>query len=130
MKIKITKPLKAFAFLSVFGFISGVVNGLFGTGGGIVAVFALSHIPFFKNLLSARELFATTLFAAFLMSLSSVFIYARMGGAGFAAALPFLPAALLGGCAGAFLQDKIKTAVLAKIFALLVLYAGAVLIWR
>ncbi len=130
MKIKITKPLVAFAFLAVFGFASGAVNGLFGTGGGIVAVFALSHIPFFKNLLPARALFATTLFAAFLMSLSSVFIYARTGRVDFAAALPFLPAALAGGCAGAFLQDKIKTAVLSKIFALLVLYAGLTLIWR
>ncbi len=130
MKINISKPLKAFAFLALCGFVSGTVNGLFGTGGGIVAVFALSNIPFFKSLLSPKEVFATTLFAAFLMSLSSVFIYVRAGTADVRAALPFLPAALLGGCAGAFLQDKIKTSVLSKIFALLVLYAGITLIWR
>ena len=130
MRIKISKPFIAFAFLLVCGFLSGTVNGLFGTGGGIIAVFALSHVPFFQNCLSPKEVFATTLFSAFIMSLSSVFIYARNGGVDFSAALPYLPAALAGGCAGAFLLDKIKTGVLSKIFALLVLYAGATLRWR
>ncbi len=130
MKIKTTKPFLSLAFLLVCGFLSGAVNGLFGTGGGIIAVFALSNVPFFKSFLSPKEVFATTLCAAFIMSLSSVFIYARTGGIDFSAALPHLPAALAGGGAGAFLLDKIKTGVLAKIFALLVIYAGAMLIWR
>lgn len=130
MRIKTAKPFLAIAFLLLCGFAAGTVNGLFGTGGGIIAVFALANVPFFKNLLSPKEIFATTLCAAFIMSLSSVFIYARASGADFSAAIPHLPPALAGGYVGALLLDKVKTGALKKIFALLVLYAGAMLIWR
>ena len=130
MHIKINRPLCALIFLVCGGIISGVVNGVFGTGGGIIAVFTLSHLPFFKNCFEKKDIFAMTLFICFLMSLSSAFLYVRRGLASISSALPYVLPAIAGGTAGAFALDKIKTGVLSKIFAFLTIYAGVSLIFR
>ncbi|MBO5024288.1 MAG: sulfite exporter TauE/SafE family protein [Clostridia bacterium] len=117
-------------FLCVCALAAGVVNGVFGTGGGIITVFALSRLSRTNTSLSKKDIFATTLFACFAMSLSSAAIYALSGKASPEDALPYLLPAALGGVFGALLMDKIKPAVLSKIFALLVIWAGISLIMR
>lgn len=119
---------KNVVFLALGGFVSGVVNGVFGTGGGIITVFTLSLV--LKDKFDKKDIFAMTLFACFFMSLLSAFIYSNNGKVNITDALPYAVPALLGGTFGAFLLDKLSSAILSKIFALLVIYAGITLFMR
>lgn len=130
MHLKFGRAISVFLCLALGGFLSGTVNGVFGTGGGILAVFVLSRLLAGSNEYEKKDIFAMTLFSCFFMSLSSAVIYAHAGHAEPSDALPYLLPALLGGTAGAFLLDKIKPALLSKIFALLVIYAGVTLFTR
>ncbi|MBQ9745465.1 MAG: TSUP family transporter [Clostridia bacterium] len=130
MKFKIHRPACALLFLLLGGFAAGVVNGVFGTGGGIIAVFVFSNIPFFAGVFAKKDVFAMTLFVCFIMSLSSAVLYLGAGNASAGTSLPFLLPAAAGGALGALLLDKIKTSLLSKIFAALVIYAGAALFLR
>lgn len=130
MKFRIHRSAAALLFLLLGGFAAGVVNGVFGTGGGIVTVFVLSNVPFFRGAFARKDIFAMTLFSCFIMSLSSAFLYLRAGSASFGSASAYLLPAAAGGVLGAFLLDKIKLPLLSKIFSALVIYAGASLFLR
>ncbi len=113
-------------FLMLTGLCAGVVNGLLGTGGGILVVIMLGY---FYPKLPPKDRFACALTVMLPTSLVSIFFWAKK--------LPELPLILryslpaaVGGLVGGFLLDKIKTAWLAKLFALLTIYAGAVMLIR
>ena len=129
MHLKFGSAFAVFVCLALGGFISGTVNGVFGTG-GIISVFVLSRLFRGESAPEKKDIFAMTLFSCFFMSVSSAVIYVHAGHATPADALPYVLPALLGGTAGAFLLDKIKPALLSKIFALLVIYAGVTLFTR
>ena len=130
MHIKYCKETSAFLFLLLGGLASGLVNGVFGTGGGIVAVFVFSHIPFFKNVFGTKDIFAMTLTVGFIMSLSSAFTYCLGGIADVKSVIPYIIPAAAGGISGAFLFGKINSCVLRTVFALLTIYAGITLMTR
>ncbi len=107
-------------FILFFALLGGFFNGLLGTGGGIVLVFLLSRIPS----LSKTEVFATTVFCIFLMSLLTAVLYFKEGMIDLSfSSQVFVPAAV-GGAAGALLLGKIKPSLLQKLFACMVLYSG------
>ncbi len=130
MHLKLRRAKSGVLFLCLCALAAGVVNGIFGTGGGIVIVFALSRFSRTHAAISKKDIFAATLFACFAMSLSSAAIYALSGKASPEDALPYLLPAAAGGVFGALLMDRIKASVLSKIFALLVIWAGISLIMR
>ncbi len=112
--------------LMLTGLAAGLVNGLLGTGGGILVVLMLGYL---YPKLPQKDRFACALTVMLPTSLVSVFFWARE--------LPELPLILryvipaaAGGLLGGFLLDKIKTKWLAKLFALLTIYAGAVMLIR
>ena len=112
--------------LMLTGLAAGLVNGLLGTGGGILVVLMLGYL---YPKLPPKDRFACALTVMLPTSLVSVFFWARE-----LPELPFIlryviPAAA-GGLLGGFLLDKIKTKWLAKLFALLTIYAGAVMLIR
>ena len=119
-----TKHMKTLLIYIMTGFFAGLVNGLFGTGAGIVFVFFFSALAF-----PADKTFATTNITVLLISTVSLFLYLKnrtltpellpyfFKGA-------FLPA-LTGGAVGSILLAKLKGSFLTRLFCVLVI-VGAI----
>lgn len=112
--------------LMLTGLAAGLINGLLGTGGGILVVLMLG---FFYPKLPPKDRFACALTVMLPTSALSMLFWA-----GELAVMPrlfrwLLPAAA-GGLLGGFLLDRLQTRWLAKLFALLTIYAGAVMLMR
>ena len=111
--------------LAVLSFFAGMLNGLLGTGGGMVLFFSLGMLLSGER---GKEAFVISSVGVLAFSVVSAFFYGR-GGSLDTAALPrfALPAAA-GGILGAFLLEKIGTKWLRRLFAGLMLYSGLKLI--
>ena len=107
----------------MFSVLAGAVNGLLGTGGGVVLVLYLGHL-FKEKKDGFKAAVAITLLCTFFMSLSSTAVYLLRGNVTFSDSLPYLIPSVLGGLAGAFIFSKIKPSALNTVFSLLVLWAG------
>lgn len=103
----------------------GVLNGLFGAGGGIVAVAFLGKLD--GNIKSAH---ATSILITLFLSIASSWLYLAHGNVRFADALPYLPGGIIGAVAGALFLRKIPVFWLRKVFAVFVLYSAARLLLR
>lgn len=118
-----------FIILAVSSVISGVINGFVGTGGGIILYFALK---FFRKSgendidseSAMKDIMATIVSAVIPMSVISAAVYMIKGKMIYTELPIYLPAALIGGIAGAFLLDKLKFKIVKKIFAGMIIYAG------
>ena len=95
----------------VIGALSGVLNGLFGSGGGIAAVPLLR-----KAGLEPRKSHATSVVIIFFLSIAAVIGYYIGGRLDFAEALGYIPSGLLGAAIGAVLLKKIDNSLLRRIF--------------
>ena len=119
---------KKIVFLSLgAGALTGLLGSFFGSGGGIVAVFALRRL-FPED--APRDIFASALCIILPMSALSAAVYGFRQGIPWQEALQFLPPSLLGGLAGAWLAGKLKGTALHRIFALLLIFAGGALLFR
>ncbi len=106
------------------GALSGILNGLFGAGGGIIAV------PLFKKSgLSQKEAQATALFMMFFLSVVSAGIYLYEGRLSFSDAAGFLPGGILGGIAASLCFRKIKPELLRKVFGGFVAFSAGRMLW-
>ncbi|RPF48148.1 hypothetical protein EDD70_0961 [Hydrogenoanaerobacterium saccharovorans] len=103
----------------------GVLNGLFGAGGGIVAVGFLSRLD--GNIKSAH---ATAILITLFLSAASSYMYVTSGNVTFSDALPFLPGGMIGAIAGALFLKKIPDFWLRKVFAVFILYSATRLLLR
>lgn len=106
------------------GVSAGFVNGLFGTGGGIILVFALTSVFKDQEEYTARDIFASVIAAILPMSLVSIVSYIESGNVSFADASPYMLSGLVGGVIGAYLLDRINVKLLKHLFAVMVIYAG------
>ncbi len=110
-------------WIILFAILAGAVNGLLGTGGGVVLVLCLGRL--LKNEEGAlKSAIAITLLCTFFMSAVSAAIYLLRGNVTFSDSLPYLLPSVLGGAAGALIFSKIKPSALNTVFSLLVLWAG------
>ncbi len=107
------------------GILIGLLNGLFGAGGGIAAV-AL----FEKNGFSRKSAHATAVSIMLFLSAVSGFLYWQRGYVSLSDVLPFLPGGVLGAALGGWLLPKIPDTWLKKIFSLFILYAAVRLFFR
>ena len=110
--------MKKWKFLLTGG-LSGLLNGLFGAGGGMVVVPMLQ-----RDGLEARRAHATSIAVILPLSLASSALYLSMGRVGFWDAAKFLPGGLLGAWLGAWLLPRIKTSWLHRGFGVIVLYSA------
>ncbi len=108
------------ALLAVCGAVIGAINGLFGAGGGMLAVPVLTYVAG----LSEKKAHATAIAVILPLCAVGAAVYAAKGGYDAGVLLPTVCGVLLGGAAGAAALRKLSAPVLDIIFYGLMLFAG------
>ena len=103
------------------GAITGMLNGLFGSGGGVAAVLILKKL--FKC--NTKEAHATAIMIILPLSITSIIIYFMKSHISVPTAIYTSTGGIIGGFIGARLLKKIKSIWLTKIFGI-VMIIGAV----
>lgn len=111
------------------GLAAGVINGLLGTGGGIILVFALSALCQ-GTLPDRRDVCANALVVTLALTLLSTLLYIRSGNAPPADLSRFVLPGAVGGLAGGLLLGRITPHALGKLFAFLLVVSGAFMLFR
>jgi len=115
---RIKKALASPAGKGFFGISAGLINGLFASGGGLVAVPALT-----AQGLTQQKAQATAL--GFILPISVLSAIGYVLGTGFPEGfLPCAVGASVGGAAGAWLMGRINDVWLNRVFCALMIYAG------
>ena len=111
----------------LIGFFAGVLNGLLGAGGGIILVRGAGKVlP--RDSRDGRDIFANALCVMLPISAVSCIGYALMGELVVNGVGAFMIPAIVGGALGAILLSRISAAFLKRLFALIVIYSGIMLI--
>ncbi|MCL1881591.1 MAG: sulfite exporter TauE/SafE family protein [Oscillospiraceae bacterium] len=100
----------------LIGLSAGVLNGLFGSGGGVVTVPLLE-----RSGVEQRKCHATSVVLIFVLSFISVGMYAINDNLDFVKTLEFIPSGLVGALVGATLLKKVKNNSLKRIFGLIII---------
>lgn len=116
-KLKNLKHSKAYYY--IVGGVTGIANGLFGSGGGMLSV------PLLENTgLEAKKAHASSIAITLPLSVVSTFVYSLKGHINYSLALKFIPLGLLGAIAGSWLLKKISNKILKKIFGVILIISG------
>lgn len=102
------------------GLLAGLCSGLFGSGGGAVAVVALERMCGFGS----KDAHAAAISVMLPLTFAAAAVYCAGGGVDWHTLLFAAPGAVLGGVAGAKLTGRLKSAALDKLFAAAMLCAG------
>lgn len=102
------------------GGLAGLLNGLFGAGGGLVLV------PLFINWLRLEEkkAFATSVAIILPLSIASYVLFCIQGGNVWHEALPYLMGGIVGGGLSILLFRNISAVWLHRLFGILILYGA------
>jgi uncharacterized membrane protein YfcA len=105
---------------AIIGAVSGILNGMFGAGGGLMAV------PLIEKLLKAEPKKAHASSVAIIMPLSviSAFLYYKGEYLDFSYALKFVPLGILGAVVGGILLKKISNLWLRRIFGAVMIFSA------
>ncbi|MBE6750288.1 MAG: sulfite exporter TauE/SafE family protein [Ruminococcaceae bacterium] len=109
----------------IYGLLIGTVNGLLGSGGGIVAVLALKRMGFDQK--SAQQNAVAIILP---ITVFSAALYLMRGNVMLSDALPYIPTGILGAIIGSFIIKKISPKVLRVAFGIFMVYAGIRLLMR
>ena len=115
---------------------AGFINGLLGTGGGILLVLALRAYVRRRtgasdtSIEAQRDVFATALSVMVPISVFSTILYARAGSLALDGFAPMILPSVVGGLLGALLLDKLRLDWLKRLFSLLLLVSGVLMIVR
>lgn len=101
------------------GIFCGAMNGLFGSGGGLVAVPCLEKSGFEVKQAHASAIALTSVF-----SLISCVSYGFSGNLSISDAIKYVPGGLIGALIGAMIMRRIDPALLKRIFGLVMIYSG------
>ena len=111
--------------LVIFGALAGLVNGLFGSGGGMVVVPALKWVG-----VETHHSHATALAVIFPLSLISAVVYYFQQGSSIPGETWVIAAAsVVGALAGACLLQKLKTVVLEVGLSLVMIASAVRMLW-
>ena len=108
------------------GAAAGVVNGLFGAGGGMVLVPLLVRFAKVED----KKAFSSAISIILPLCLISIFVYGMQKIFPISEALPYLIGGLTGGLLGGLLFRKVTPGFLHKIFGLIILWGGFRLLWN
>ncbi|MDD6021725.1 MAG: sulfite exporter TauE/SafE family protein [Acutalibacteraceae bacterium] len=107
------------------GFAVGVINALFGAGGGMIVVPILTGAG-----LSQKEAQATAVSVILPLTAVTCVLYYLNGNLDFKTALEYIPLGFIGALAGSFALRKVSDGILKKVFALFLLWAGGRMIFK
>lgn len=113
---KIKNKLK----LAIIGFITGVLNGLFGAGGGTIIV---PFMVFFLGI-EDHKAHATAISVILPLSLLSSFVYIKNNIVNIPLTVNITVGSIVGGYLGAKLLNKVPINILRKIFGIIMLLAS------
>lgn len=103
----------------LLGAAAGIANGIFGSGGGIIAV------PLLKNAgLETKKAHACSLALTLPFSVISSFFYALDHSIDLKSAFVLIPFGLAGAAAGALCMKRLPTKWLSRIFGIILIIAG------
>lgn len=108
------------ACIAVAGAFIGIVNGIFGAGGGMLAVPALSFILGYDE----KHAHATAIAVILPLCLVSTVVYLVRGSFDWAAVAPTVVGVVIGGILGAMLLKKLSGDLISFLFYGLMLFAG------
>lgn len=112
-------------YLYVMGALVGIANGLFGSGGGIVAVPMLEY-----DKTEVKKAHATSIAITLPLSIISSFVYFSKGSIDIVYALKFIPFGIAGVFIGSKLMMKLSGITLKRIFGVVMIAFGIRLIMR
>lgn len=108
------------------GLITGLVNGLFGSGGGTLVVPALVFILGVDD----HKAHATAISIIFPLSIISTIIYFTNSSIPFKTVIPVTIGGVVGSYIGAKTLNKIPINILRKIFGSVIIYTAIRMIWK
>ena len=111
---------------AIIGSLSGFLNGMFGSGGGLIAV------PLLEKLSNAepKKAHATSVSIILPLSVISAFLYLNHGHLDIYTALKYVPFGILGAIIGGWLLKKFSNKILKKTFAVLLIFAAIRMVVR
>ena len=115
-----SEDLKEKLYMALTGAMTGLANGFFGGGGGMIVVPLMTLLLKLKT----KVAHATALAVILPISVISAFIYFYSGNFDFASGIPTGVGVIVGGAVGAWLLGKISAKWLTKMFAVVMLVAG------
>ncbi len=113
-----TENIKEKLYLILTGVVTGLANGFFGGGGGMIVVPLLTFLLKMKT----KSAHATAIAIILPVSVISAIVYFSVG-------LPSGAGVVLGGIAGAWLLGKLSSKWITRIFAVVMLAAGVKLLF-
>ena len=119
------KNIKKYLKPAFFGVGVGLVNGIFGAGGGMLAVPLLK-----KSGLEQKSAHANAVAVILPITVISAILYLVKGSVDFSDSFAFIPTGLLGSVIATFALQKFSNKLLQKIFAVFMIYAGIRLLMR
>ena len=105
---------------AIAGALAGILNGLFGAGGGLALVPLLSGWLHLKE----KQAFATSIAIILPLSIVSFTIYCVQGGDVWTDSLPYLLGGIVGGAIATSLFHRISATWLHRLFSLLLFCGG------
>ncbi len=113
------KTAKNNVIFALYGILIGVLNGLFGAGGGIAAVEVLKHYG-----LDQKQAQTTSIAIILPLCVLSAVLYLFKTEIDFKNLLFLIPSGLAGAMLGTFMMKKMSCELLKKIFCGFMIYAG------
>ncbi len=111
--------------IAVFGLLIGLVNGLLGAGGGIIAVPLLKKIG-----LDQKSAHANAVAVILPITILSAILYLVKDYVSVLDALIYIPGGIIGSLIGTYILKKISPILLRRIFGGFMVYAGVRLLLR
>ncbi len=119
------KNIKKYIKPAFLGVAVGLVNGVFGAGGGMIAVPLLK-----KSGLNQKSAHSNAVAVILPITVISAILYLVKGSVQLSDSFNFIPTGLIGSVIATFLLKKFSNKWLQKIFAAFMIYAGIRLLMR
>ena len=111
--------------LILSGGAAGIINGLFGAGGGLILVPLLTG----ANSFDEDQVFPASVSIILPICIVSLLFSSPEGGAPIATALPYLLGSIPGGLLAGYYQQKIPVKWLHRVLGILILWGGIRYLW-
>ncbi len=117
--------MKKITLTALLGTLTGIVNGLLGAGGGMIAVPSLRRLG-----LEQKEAHANAVAVILFLAIFSAFLYVYEGRVTLTDPLIYIPSGIAGAVLGTFILRKITARALGRIFGAFMIYSGVRMILR